>query len=143
MSGRSLFSVLFGATILLGAARADATLGQTGWNSFFTIDYLDTSTFPGPTSDGYTVSGPGAFSGSVSNPANCTGSLDFAYPSPSIPAGAARELVARTLLSAFLAGKSVRLLMSGTNCLATNGTLNPFNANGTSGVPVYLAVAVQ
>lgn len=111
-----------------------------GWNSYFLIDYLDSTTYPGPAGDGYAISGPGTFSGGVSNPASCTGSLNYAYPSPEIPAGAARELVARTVFSAFLAGKQIRLFMSSANCLLANGTLG---APGSNGVPIYQAVAVQ
>jgi hypothetical protein len=113
---------------------------SAGWNSFFLIDYLDTTTYPGPASDGYAISGPGTFSGGTSNPAGCTGSLNYAYPSPDVPAGAARELLAKTVFSAYLAGKQVRLYISSTNCLLTNGTLG---GTGSAGAPVYLAVAVQ
>jgi hypothetical protein len=119
------------AGVLLGTANADAAANQ--WTSYFTMDYIDTTSYSGA-GDGYSISGPGDFTGGLSNPAGCTGNLAYAYPSNTeIPAGAARELVARTVLAAYLAGKQVRLMMSGTKCTGT----------GTAGAPTYISVAVD
>jgi hypothetical protein len=104
------------------------------------MDNIDTSTFSATgAGDGYAISGPGTFTGVTSNPAGCTGNLDYAYPSTDIPAGAARETLARTVLAAYLAGRPVRIFMHGTKCMNSSGAL----ITGGNGVPVYMAVSVQ
>jgi len=131
MGKRFSLVVVFAVTIL-GAARADAAADT--WTSNIAIQYLDT-TSPTSVGDAYAIGGPGSFTGAFSNPAGCTGDLRYAYVSTAdVTTSAQKDLISRTVLAAFLAGKSIRLQMSGTRC-TTGGV-------GGSGSPVYKAVAL-
>ncbi|WP_437769273.1 hypothetical protein WMF27_09315 [Sorangium sp. So ce281] len=94
---------------LVGAAALAITSGAFAgyWNPVYTvIDNLDT--VPGI---GYRV-----YTATTENPASCanTGYLD---PHSTIPA-AERQLMDRTLLSAFLAGRKVKFNISSQTCTA-------------------------
>jgi hypothetical protein len=129
MFNKSFLSAMFAGLMLLGAAQADA--GVDGWTSYFNIEYLDSSSTGA--GEGYSVKGPGDFTGSLSNPANCTGSLTYAYVSTADTTATKRDMINKTLLSAFLAGKQVRLYMIGTKC--SGGT--------TAGSPLFKDIAVH
>jgi hypothetical protein len=96
-----------------GAALADQ------WTGSFTIDTL--SMLNG--GDSYIVSGS-----STINPARCA-STDYREVGTSVGA-ASREFMNRTLLSAFLAGRKVRLNLSQNQC-------------GATGRPAYYAVQLD
>lgn len=125
-----LIAGVLGVTVMLGTGDAMAVT----WTSFFTMDALDTTSFVS-NAEGYAISGPGDFTGSLSNPAGCTGNLSYAYlSSTEVTSTAARELIARTVLTAYLAGRQIKLRMSSTKCSG--------GAAGTGGFPVYVAVGI-
>jgi hypothetical protein len=70
--------------------------------------------------------------GNFNNPAGCTGSLTYAVMKSSSTA-AAKELMTRVLTSAHLAGRTVRVFVSGNAC----------SAGTTSGSPIFFAVAMD
>lgn len=128
MTNRPLVALSFAATLAFGAADASAHT----WTSYFSMDYIDTSTLG--IGEGYSISGPGDFEGALSNPKNCD-SKAYAYLSTSeITSATERELMKKTILSAYLSGRRIRLLMSSSKCTGNSGT---------SGAPMYLAVAVE
>jgi hypothetical protein len=116
----SWFKTVFGAALMLSAASA---MAADEWSSYFVIDYLDNES-SGSAGDSYAVKRD---SGSHANPAGCANAT-YAYPSASA-SDASRELMARILLGAYLAGKPVRLRISGSTC--------------TQSGPTYYAVAVD
>jgi hypothetical protein len=80
------------------------------WTSYFEIQNLDTVHLE----DAYIVYP----NGSVSNPNGCA-NADY-YEVISTSPAATRELMNKTLLSAFLAGRKVRLSISTASCSANN-----------------------
>jgi hypothetical protein len=121
------FATLIGALALsLGFA---SSAHAASWTTAFQIDFMDSSAADG----GYSIV---PVSGSVANnsqndPANCvSGStpIDKFYLYASNISQSGKDLIARTVLAAYLAGKPIKLEVSGVTC-----------ANGR---PVYGNVAV-
>ncbi len=110
---------------LLGAATLTlATSAWAGvWSSYITIENLDTAP------DGYWVYANS--STPLNNPAGCANTT-YAVPYSSAST-TEKDLMSKTLLSAFLANRKVRLNMASTVC----------SGSGTSGYPVYLNVRVD
>ncbi|XXX79850.1 hypothetical protein WMF30_13855 [Sorangium sp. So ce134] len=118
MLKRAPIMSLLGAAVL--AMTSSAWAGW--WSSYGAIDYLDTT--PGV---GYRVYHP--YSGNVNgNPASCA---NTGYFEPFASATATeRELMDKTLLSAFLAGRKVKINISNSTCSA-------------GGYPVYIWVQLS
>jgi hypothetical protein len=110
---RVLFAIA--GIVLLSAAEAHAA----NWSTSFKIDFMETDAVSG----GYSiVPVAGSFPNSAGNdPANCvagtSGSIDRIYFLPGAIDVAGKELIARTLLAAYMAGKSVKLHVSSNTCV--------------------------
>jgi hypothetical protein len=110
-------------SMLVGVAICSVSLSvwAATWTSYFTIDYLDNNDGAGGIV--YKVY---SASGNMNNPAGC-GSADYALMNTAA-AAEARELMSRTLLGAFLAGRKVRLHLSDLTCSSTSPTRPIFGA---------------
>ena len=99
-------SSVFGLGMLLvaGAARAD------GYSSYVTIRALE------QTGDEYVIWTTGVTNNATNNPASCTSGVGKYYFYTSGLTAASKELMTRTLLSAFLAGRKVQLIVKSTTC---------------------------
>ena len=126
---RTYLMGLIGAVSLLVAPSSRAA--ADAWTSFFTVDELINAGPSGPVSYFYVKSNSGNFAG-ANNPANCTDGL-YAQLSPTVTDPATRDLTAKTLLSAYLSGTKVSLLMRGGNC----------SGSGTSGYPQYTSIRLD
>lgn len=107
------------SSVLVGLAICTVSLSvwAADWTDPITIEYLDNN--DGNGGIGYKVY---SASGNSINPAGC-GASDYA-----LMGGATaeqRQLLARTLLSAFLAGRKVRLYISSSVCATTVSPSRP------------------
>jgi hypothetical protein len=130
----SVFARVVTLAIVAGVA-APASAAADTWTDYFTIDGMDNG--DGGTSITLAVSSAsGDFTGSTSNPHGCSVTT-YALMSSAL-SSTAKDLDNRVLLAAFLAGKQVRLRISGTLCM-NNGT----TTTGTTGSPAFTFVGVK
>ena len=120
-------AVLAGAVFSGAAARAAA---DEWTSSFFAIGDLDNDDSNNSSRDTVVIRKSGH--GSFPNPAGCTGASSYATIK-STASAASKELMTRMLISAFLAGRKVKIGVSGNVC----------SGSGTNGVPVFFAVAME
>lgn len=107
-------SLLAGALFIGDDARAAADR----YSSFFTIKSIETD------GDSYMIFPENLPNDAVNDPANCVPSgipIVGAYrlTSARVAAGAPRELIAKTILSAFMAGRKIKLYLAGADCVGS------------------------
>jgi hypothetical protein len=121
---------LGGIGLLVGLSTGAAWAAPDGWSAYFSIGYMDNDDGNNASKDTLSVRKSG-FS-TFDNPASCTGNTTWAVMKANSTA-ASKELMTRVLTSAYLAGRKVRLQVSGSTC----------SGGGTTGSPVFYAVAVD
>ena len=113
MKKMQISGLLLGALALLAAP---ASAGPTTWSPWFNIAYMDNN--DGAQGISFKVKTDGIEFVGANNPSACSNDANKQeiVMRPTAPASA-RDLMSRTLLSALLAGRQVRVQISGNECI--------------------------
>jgi hypothetical protein len=120
--------------VLLALASPASAAADT-WTAFFKIDGVNNGDDGSFTTLIVSSSG-GAFTGANANPRGCQ-ATSYAMMSSTLSASA-KDLNNKVLLAAYLAGKRVRLRMSGTNCTSAG-----LSRDLPNGYPTFSIVEVH